>query len=173
MLVNGLIETSWKSFRKVSDGERIVDVEMGVANKFFELHNIAIGILRIHFEALHDDSPCFLFLQNIGVLSAEGYNSAVIQPWIPRVYSFLINLVLQPTAHGLNPFGHIVPLNVCEEEKALLIRVGDDGTFSVNACVDPPKSKESVALSPNACPTWTGSSWGQLGTGMESTGLRL
>ena len=31
----------------------------------------------------------------------------------------------------------------------------------------------SVALSPNACPTWTDSSWGQYGIETESTGLRL
>ena len=31
----------------------------------------------------------------------------------------------------------------------------------------------TVALSPNACPTWTDSSWGQHGTETESTGLRL
>ena len=30
-----------------------------------------------------------------------------------------------------------------------------------------------VALSPNACPTWTDSSWGRHGVEVRSTGLRL
>ena len=37
VLVNGFIKASWKTFGKVPNGKRIVDVEVSVANKFFEL----------------------------------------------------------------------------------------------------------------------------------------
>ena len=116
VLVNGFVKTSRKAFGEMSDGKGIVDVEMGVANKFFELHDIAVRVLGIHLESLHDTGLSLFFLQDVGVLSTEGYDGAVVQPWIPRIYSFLVDLALKPLAHGLNPFGHIVPLNVHEEE---------------------------------------------------------
>ena len=116
MLIDGFVEASRKTFGKVSDGERVVDVEVSVAKKFFKLGNVTVWVLRVHLEALHDDGPSLLFLQNIGVLLTEGYDSAVVQPWIPRIHSFLVYLALEPSAHRLNPFGHIVPLKVREEE---------------------------------------------------------
>ena len=62
VLIYGLVEASRKAFGEVSDSERVVDIEMGVANEFFEFCDISIGVLGIHFESLHDDGPCLFFL---------------------------------------------------------------------------------------------------------------
>ena len=78
VLIDGFVEASWKAFSKMSDSKGIIDVKMGMANKFFKLGNVAVGILRVHFEALQDDGPGLFFLQNISVLSTEGREGAVI-----------------------------------------------------------------------------------------------
>ena len=99
MLVNSFVKASWKTFGKVPYGERVVDIEMGMADEFFKLRNITIRILRIHLESLHDDGPSLFFLQNIGILLTEGCDGAVILPGISGVHSFLIYLSLEPLAH--------------------------------------------------------------------------
>ena len=78
MLVKSFVKASWKTFGEVPNGKRVVDVEVSMANKFFKLCNITIGVLGIHLESLHDDGPNLFFLQNIGVLSTERRDSAIV-----------------------------------------------------------------------------------------------
>ena len=62
MLVNSFVEASGKTFGEVPYGERVVNVEVGMADKFFEFRDIPVGVGRIHLESLHDDGPSLLFL---------------------------------------------------------------------------------------------------------------
>ena len=78
MLVDGFIEASGKAFSEVSDSKGIVDIKMCMANEFFKICNVAIGILRIHLEALHDGGPGLFFLQNVGVLLTKRCDGTVV-----------------------------------------------------------------------------------------------
>ena len=71
MLIDGFIQAPWKAFGEMPDSERVVDVKVCVADELFEFRNVAVRVLRVHFESFHDDSPCLFFLQNVGVLSME------------------------------------------------------------------------------------------------------
>ena len=71
MLVNSFIEAFWKTFGEMPDGEWVIDVEVSMANKFFELCDVTIGVEGIHLETFHDEGSCLFFLQNVSILSAE------------------------------------------------------------------------------------------------------
>ena len=71
MLVDGFIQGRQKPPSEHVNGLRTVDVVLGVSYKFFEVGNVPIEILPLHFDPLTKGHTCLLFLEGVSELSIK------------------------------------------------------------------------------------------------------